>query len=258
MDLPLKRIDTPEVADRARQRLEHAGLRWGLFWMPFAIDAPAPQYEAGLERLKAMAPLAAAAGAGRTYNHIWPAHDCLDYVSNFHFHVERIKPVADLLREHGITYGIEFIGPQTMREGHRHPFIHRLDQALELIDAAGGGCGLVLDTFHWYTSGGTLDELRRALPGVDIVNVHVNDAQPDRSRDAQLDHERAMPLATGVIDAAQVLGILHELKYDGPVIVEPFEPEKQRLSHLDRDAAAAEVIECMKQLMQQAGIDGWA
>lgn len=148
VDLPLKQIATTDEAHRARDLLERAGLRWGLFWMPFGSDASREEYEAGMARLAAMAPLAAAAGGGRTYNHIWPGHDELDYTANFQFHLERIKPVVDLLRRHGITYGIEFIGPRTKRALHRYPFIHRIGQALELIDAVGEGCGLVLDTFH--------------------------------------------------------------------------------------------------------------
>jgi sugar phosphate isomerase/epimerase len=250
VDLPVKELTRDFDAEQARTLAAQSGLRWGLFWMPFDLAAPEEKYVTGLQALPAVAALAARAGATRTYNHIWPGHDERDYAANFRFHVERIKPVAAILAEHGISFGIEFIGVKSLRAQHRHEFIYRLDQALELIAAVGNGAGLVLDFFHWHNSGGTVAELRRWLPGVKIVNVHANDARADRSRDEQIDHERALPLSTGVIDAAGIMMALREVGYDGPIIAEPFQPERQRLAVLGPERAAAEVSACLARLLR--------
>ncbi|HLK56086.1 MAG TPA: hypothetical protein VKU00_05965, partial [Chthonomonadaceae bacterium] len=56
VDLPLNEIATEEAADRARERVQAAGLRWGLFWLP--ADFLTEDEEAwgrGVEQLKAVA-----------------------------------------------------------------------------------------------------------------------------------------------------------------------------------------------------------
>lgn len=254
VDLPRDQINSVDDADRARGLIEQAGLRWGLFGMPLDIVGKQEDYDAGLAELRQWAPLAQRCGCRRTYDHIWSGHDTLDYAENFHLHVGRIGGVVSILKDHGITFGIEFLGPLHLRSTKRHAFIHRLDQALELIAAIGPGAGLVLDTFHWYCSGGTLEDLEKHLPGVPIVNVHTNDAQPGRGRDEQLDGERDLPLANGIIDAAGVIAILHKLGYDGPVIAEPFNPQKKRLADAGAEAAAAEVGACLRRLLDRAGV----
>jgi sugar phosphate isomerase/epimerase len=38
--------------------------------------------------------------------------------------------------------------------------------------------GLLLDCWHWYTSGATLDDLAQ-VRGAQVIYVHVNDAPPE-------------------------------------------------------------------------------
>jgi sugar phosphate isomerase/epimerase len=206
----------------------------------------------GLTRLRDLLPIVQAAGCTRTYNHVWPAGD-LPYEEQFALTVSRLRPVAALLADHGVSYGLEFIGPKHLRETRPHPFIHRLDQAIALADAVGHGAGIVLDFFHAYTSGCTVAEARRLLSdaggGSRVVNVHANDAPPGRRPGEQLDGERDLPLATGVIDAPALVAVLRDLRYAGPIIVEPFEPQRSRLAALSPDAAAKEVRDALARLM---------
>lgn len=250
-DLPIDQISSEDDAHAAGEMARSLGLRWGLFGRPANFFGTEDEHAQGLRRLRAIAPLARIAGCTRTYDHIWPGHDERPYADNFAFHVQRLKPVAAILAEHGLCFGIEFIGPATKRAGLAYPFIHRLEQALELRDAVGEGTGIVLDFYHWHCSGGTLEDLR-LLRGVPIVNVHANDARPDRTREEQIDHERAMPMTTGVIDAAAVLGVLMDLDYDGPVIAEPFKPRRTELAAMTPDDAADSVIACMRQVFAAA------
>ncbi|NUQ00153.1 MAG: sugar phosphate isomerase/epimerase, partial [Armatimonadetes bacterium] len=101
--------------------------------------------------------------------------------------------------------------------------------------AIGPNVGLLLDAWHWYTSGGDESQLA-GLTNQDVVNVHVNDAPAGVDRDEQRDNVRLLPAASGVIDIATFMKHLDRMGYDGPVTVEPF---NQELREMD-DRAAAE------------------
>ena len=85
----------------------------------------------------------------------------------------------------------------------------------------GPNVGLLLDCWHWHTSGGTTDDLRE-VPERKIVYVHVNDAPSGVPLDQHIDNQRALPGATGVIDIRGFLMTLEQIGYDGPVTPEPF------------------------------------
>jgi sugar phosphate isomerase/epimerase len=252
VDLPGEALESVDAAREAAHMLADAGLRPGLFWLPCDVSsADDAAFLRGMAALRTMLPCVQAAGGTRTYNHIWPGSDLRPYAENFHWHVARLRPLTELLGEYGVTLGLEFIGPQTLRDRFRHPFVHTLAEVLELADAVGPSVGVVLDFFHWYASGGTLDALRRRLPAGRIVNVHANDAVAGRPREAQRDDERDLPLATGVIDAAGLMRWLREIGYDGPIIAEPFTPQLNRLRALPADSVAREVGACLTRLLQQ-------
>jgi sugar phosphate isomerase/epimerase len=254
VDVPLAALEDDRSADAAGAVLRRLGLRGGLFPLPANFFSTQQEFDSGLARLSVIAPRAARIGVVRTYDHIWSGSNDLVFAENWPWHVERLKVLVEMLGRHGIRMGIEFLGPKTLQDGFAHPFIRTLEQAIELTDAVGAGLGIVLDTFHWYCSGGTLDQLRSRLDGRRIVNVHLNDARADRQRDEQLDMERAMPLETGVIDAAAVVRVLHEKGYDGPVIVEPFQPAAGRFSKLPSGDAASQVAASLRELFDRAGI----
>ena len=108
-----------------------------------------------------------------------------------------------------------------MRAGKPYPFIYSIDGILDLIQAVGKpNLGFLLDCFHWYTSGGTAEDLDKLSDPL-IVGVHVNDAAAGVSREAQIDNQRAMPGETGVVDIATFMRALDRMAYSGPVIVEP-------------------------------------
>ena len=253
VDFPAAAMRDADEVRRLTDLLHNDGLQWGLFWMPrdFPTTDDATMAK-GLDRLRELLPIVQAAGCTRTYNHVWPAGD-LPYDEQFALTVSRLRPVAALLADHGVSYGLEFIGPKHLRDTRPHPFIYRLDQAIALADAVGHGAGVVFDFFHAYTSGCTAAEARRLLSdaggGSRIVNVHANDARLDRCPDEQLDGERDLPLATGVIDAPGLMSVLRDLRYEGPVIVEPFEPQRSRLAALRPDDATAEVRVALERLM---------
>ncbi|HEY6737883.1 MAG TPA: sugar phosphate isomerase/epimerase family protein, partial [Actinopolymorphaceae bacterium] len=170
---------------------------------------------------------------------IRPMSDRLTYRRNFARHVERVALIDEILTAAGVRFGLEYVGPKTFWSTEPYPFVHTLAELLELIAEVGGdNVGVVLDTFHWYTAGETVDDLL-ALSADRIVAVDVNDAPSGRDRDAQIDQERMLPGATGVIDASAFVGALRTVGYAGPVKVEPFNADLRALPPRDAVAATA-------------------
>jgi sugar phosphate isomerase/epimerase len=205
----------------------------GIQWQRDEAD-----WKAGLAKLPRQAAAAAAIGCPRTFQVLPPFSNDLPFDEFWRFCVERLQPIASILAEHGCSLGLEFIGPATLRAGKQHPFVHTATAALEFGAAVGPNVGLLLDCYHWYTSHGTLDELR-AMRREQIVHVHVNDAPAGIPVDEQQDLVRELPGETGVIDIGGFLGALRDMGYDGPVTPEPF---KRELQDLPSDAARLVVV----------------
>jgi sugar phosphate isomerase/epimerase len=179
-------------------------------------------FEQGLAALPAFAETMASLGCTRVITWIMPFHETLPYAANFAQLRDRTARIAEALQPFGLRYGLEFVGPETLRAGKAHPFIYNLDGMLELIRAAGTpNLGILLDVFHWYTSGGTPADLAKLSDAL-VVLVHVNDAAAGVPREKQIDNQRAMPGETGVVDIATFMRALDKMGYTGPVIVEPF------------------------------------
>jgi len=208
-------------AEQFRAIFTAAGIRVGVWYLPCYTDLDDPAFASSLATLRRTVSVAQAIGVTRAGTVVRPWSDTRAYTENFAFAVSRLKPVAEILAEHGIRLGLEFVGPPSARAGHPYEFIHTQAETVTLCDAIGTGtAGLTLDSFHWYTSGGTLDDLK-ALDDSRIVIVHVNDA-PDLPMDQQTVTNRALPGETGVIDLVGFLRTLRDIGYTGPVAPEPF------------------------------------
>lgn len=232
-----------------------AGVRPAQWGLPVAWQRD-DQWEADLRQLPRLAAIARDLGSLRTTTWMPAYSDSRPYAENFAWHVARFRPIAQVLKDHGCRFGIEFIGPRTYRAGHRYEFIYTLGGLLELAAAIGtGNVGVLLDSYHLYTSGGTIDDLDR-LAANDVVAVHVNDAIAGVPRDEQLDQVRALPLETGVIDLVGFVGKLQALGYDGPVTVEPFSRRLNELAAADPLAAAQETARALDRLWKAAGLAG--
>ena len=242
LDLPLAELHELENRSSAaavKERFAAAGVRPGPWGLPVNFRTDEETYRAGLAELPAYAALAQELGSPWCATWILPFSDELDYAANMAFHAERLRPVARILAEHGCRFGLEFVGPATMRAGHAHEFIYTIAGALELAERIGtGNVGLLLDSYHWYTSHGTAGDLAR-LSAREVVYVHVNDAPAGRAIDEQLDKERALPGASGVIDLSGFLQALDRMGYDGPVAVEPFDDALTMQPPAERVRAAA-------------------
>lgn len=131
---------------------------------------------------------------------------------------KRLRLCAQILKEFGINLGLEFVGPHHLRTAWKNPFIWDMQETLDWIEAIGeSNVGLLLDSYHWYTTCGTSEDLL-ALNPAQIVHVHINDAK-DLPVAEVLDNDRLYP-GEGVIDLESFLNALVQIGYQGPVVQE--------------------------------------
>jgi sugar phosphate isomerase/epimerase len=236
-----------------RDLFANAGIRPGSWGLPVNWRDDAV-WEADLRELPRLAALGSELDATRVTTWMLPFSDERTYLANFAWHVARFRPIAAVLADHGCRFGIEFIGPRTLRAAHAHEFIYTMDGLMELARAIGtGNVGLLLDAYHLYTSGGQIADLER-ITARDIVLVHVNDAIAGVPRDEQLDLVRALPAETGVLEIGPFLRKLDQLGYDGPVTPEPFSKRLNELASSDHLAAAREAARSMRAAWEKAGL----
>jgi sugar phosphate isomerase/epimerase len=232
-------------------RFTEAGIKPAGFGLPTDWRGSEEAWQAGLNDLPRLAEAAAAIGATRTMTWIMPCSNDRQLDENRAFHITRFTPIAKILGDYGLSLGLEFIGPKTLRETQKYPFIHTMEDMLAMGREIGPNVGLLLDAYHWYTSHGTIDQLN-ALTPAQVVYVHVNDAPVGVPVDEQLDGVRDLPGATGVIDIVGFLQSLRRIGYDGPVTPEPFVD----LSALPSDAARLKRVgAAMDDIWRKAGLD---
>lgn len=240
-----------EGAEAIRGLFDAAGVLPAGFGLPVEWRKDEETWRAGLEVLPRLAKAASAIGGGDTFTWVLSCSDSRPMQENIAFHIERFKPIADILAENGCRLGLEFLGPKTLRDMLPHPFLYKMGDMLELGEKIGQNVGILLDCWHWHTSEGTVAELRTLKPE-QVVYVHVNDAPKGVAMADYVDNVRGLPGETGVIDIASFLQALKEIGYPGAVTAEPFKPE---LSQLPDDAARLKTISAsLDKIFQQAGL----
>ncbi len=218
-------------------------LVWASAGLPVEFRNTDAAFQDSLQRLPDFARALERAGVNRVSTWLSPSHGSLTYMANFRRHAQRLREVANVLADHAIRLGLEYVGPKTSWSAGRFPFIHTMAEMKDLIAEMGcSNVGFLLDSWHWYTAQETPSDLL-SLRNADIVCCHLNDAPQGIPVDQQLDNRRDLPAATGVIDLKAFLGTLVEIGYDGPIMAEPFRPD---LRTLPRDEALALVAGAMK------------
>jgi len=220
-------------------------VRYGASGLPVQFRKDEDQFQKGLMRLPKQASVLKQLSVKRMATWIPPGHNQLTYLQNFEQHRKRLREVAKVLEDNGIRLGLEFIGPRTSRARYRFPFICTQLGMMELVEAIGtANTGLLLDSWHWYTSHGTVEELLQ-LSNKDVIHIHVNDAPSGIPIDQQIDNRRKLPVTAGVIDLKGFINALVKIGYDGPVECEPFD---QELRKMEDNAALQKTIESLNRL----------
>src|SRR5512141_2022328 len=128
--------------------------------------------------------------------------------------VDVLRAMSDVAGE--IKLAFEFLGkPQCA--------VPTLDMAIEIIERVDRpNVGMVIDTFHFYAGGSSLDDLRR-VPIARVIVLHLNGCA-DLPRDELTDAHRLYP-GEGVIPIDAILSSLHARGFDGVASIEIFRPE---------------------------------
>ena len=234
---------------RLRDQMRRDRLVWGAGFLPNDARADAAKHDEAIKDLPAFAAGLQRAGVTRVGTWISPSSDTLTYLQNFKRHVNRVRTIGRILGDHGVRFGLEYIGTPSLRRGRRHPFIHTMAETKELLAEVGASnVGFVLDSWHWWTSGDTAADIR-SLKNSDVVAVDLNDAPAGVALEDQKDNQRELPAATGVIPITDFVAALVDIGYDGPARAEPF---NALLNALDDEAACAKTIAAVKQAVGPA------
>jgi 2-keto-myo-inositol isomerase len=129
--------------------------------------------------------------------------------------VRVLLEISDRFKDYRVRFAFEFLGFGWCS-------VSTLEGDFAIVKAVNRtNIGLVLDTFHFYAGGSSIDAIRDADP-LKIFILHVNDAEKLPKSELQ-DAHRLFP-GEGVIPLAKIAANLKQIRYDGPVSLEMFRP----------------------------------
>lgn len=200
------------------QLLRRLNVRPGAINFPVEFRKDEATFKKGLAGLEQSAPFAAAIGCPRMVTYILSSSNTpKDELRRLY--KRRFTECARVMARSGVRLGLEFLGPLQFRKMFRYEFIWRMPDMLEFAKECGPNVGLLVDTWHWYWAGATVEDIIRA--GRDrVVHVHFNDA-PNVPPEQARDNQRLMP-GQGVIDLTGFLHALRKIGYRDALSVEVF------------------------------------
>lgn len=147
----------------------------------------------------------------------------------------RVLTELSLIAAHyDVSLAFEFLGQADCS-------VQTLALADEIVkQVARPNVGLVIDSFHFYAGGSTIESIN-ALDAGRLFIFHINDAE-DLPREQLEDHHRLLP-GLGILPLAEIISALKRINYDRVVSIEIFRPEywERDPVQLARDAHAATV-----------------
>jgi sugar phosphate isomerase/epimerase len=245
----LRNLITGKGLDGAKAYLNEHRVQIGSIGLPVEWRHSDEQFREGLETLVKDAEAASLLGCKSCCTYVLPSTD----YNAAHFMAiatKRLRVCAQILNQYDIRLGLEFVGPHHLRTAWKNPFIWDMEATLDWIDAIGeSNVGLLFDAYHWYTTGGTQEEIL-SLDASQIVHVHINDAKKVPVEEV-LDNDRLYP-GDGVIDLAGFLQSLEKIGYKGVVAQEILSKEPLRESSEELAKKSAQAFE---KVFTAAGID---
>jgi len=238
----LKKWSDGQINDFVSE-MKSKDITWGSGGLPFNFRLDEETHKKGIKELPGHAAALQKAGITRMNTWIMPTHPELTYIENFKQHSKRLSEACKIIGSYGISFGLEYVGPKTLMARDKFSFVHTLAECKELVGGIGtSNVGIQLDSFHWYCAGETKEDLL-SLTKDQIITIDLNDATAGRTPDEQIDGERELPMATGLVDMKSFMEAMVEIGYDGPMRAEPF---NQPLRDMDNDDAMKATYKAMK------------
>ncbi len=130
--------------------------------------------------------------------------------------VRVLTELSDIALGHGVSLAFEFLGQTDCS-------VQTLDLASEIVqEVYRDNIGLVLDTFHFYAGGSSMEAIRQLDPSKLFI-FHINDAE-DLPKAELTDAHRLYP-GLGILPLTEIQSELSAAGYDRMVSVEIFRPE---------------------------------
>lgn len=130
--------------------------------------------------------------------------------------VKVLEELCDIAAKHDVTLAFEFLGQPDCS-------VPTLDLAAEIVREVGReDLGLVIDSFHFYAGGSTVQMIEALDPKV-IHIFHINDAE-DLPRENLEDRHRLLP-GLGILPLRELVSAFRRIGYDKVASVEIFRPE---------------------------------
>jgi 2-keto-myo-inositol isomerase len=157
--------------------------------------------------------------------------------------VRVLEELGRIAEKHRVALAFEFLGQPDCS-------VQTLAHAAAIVaELKRPNVGLVLDSFHFYAGGSTLESID-ALDARQLFIFHINDAE-DLPRARLEDRHRLLP-GLGILPLQEIAGALRRINYDRVTSVEIFRPEywERDPSELAREARAATI-----KVLAAAGIE---
>ncbi|PYS68175.1 MAG: hypothetical protein DMF69_20950 [Acidobacteria bacterium] len=146
--------------------------------------------------------------------------------------VRVLNELCDIAAQHDVSLAFEFLGQTDCT-------VQTLDLADEIVRSTNRrNLGLVIDSFHFYAGGSTIEMIEALDPSL-LTVFHINDSE-DRPLDELDDSHRLLP-GLGILPLRQIIQAFNRIGYDRVASVEIFRPEYWEMDPiaLARDAHAA-------------------
>ena len=130
--------------------------------------------------------------------------------------VRVLSELCDIAARHGVALAFEFLGQTDCS-------VQTLDLAHEIVRAVDRpNLGLVIDSFHFYAGGSTIEMIEAVDPKL-IYVFHINDAE-NLPREQLLDKHRLLP-GLGILPLRKMIAAFKKIGYGNVASVEIFRPE---------------------------------
>jgi 2-keto-myo-inositol isomerase len=130
--------------------------------------------------------------------------------------VRVLNELSEIAGPHDVSLGFEFLGQTDCS-------VQTLDLADEIVERVNrNNIGLVLDAFHFYAGGSTI-EMIEALDPKRLFIFHIDDAE-DLPPEKLTDAHRLLP-GIGILPLREIINAFRRIGYDANASVELFRPE---------------------------------